>query len=157
MGDADELWSGGPYAEPARKLVRTHRVDLTEQLHRYDELASSIEASREPWVLTHGEPHGGNTLRCRDGSTLLIDWDTLAIAPRERDLWRLIREPTGSVWDAYRAASGHSATPAPERMELFPLWVRLAEFGSYISRFRNQHVGDEDDTAVWSYLESHLG
>ena len=39
-------------------------------------------------VLTHGEPHPGNTMRTEDGWRL-IDWDTARIAPPERDLWSI--------------------------------------------------------------------
>ena len=55
-------------------------------------------------VLTHGEPHPGNTMLTADG-WVLIDWDTALAAPPERDLWSL--DPgDGSVLDAYARLTG---------------------------------------------------
>lgn len=153
----DQSWGDGPYAEPTRTLVAARCSDLTKRLDRYDQLVAATEAEQEPWVLTHGEPHGGNTLQTTTGATLLIDWDTLAVAPRERDLWQLVDGAAGPVWDAYRTASGYPHGPRPAYLELFPLWWRLAEIGSYIRRFRGRHVGDADDDAAWRNLGSLLG
>src|SRR5437762_1010282 len=36
-------------------------------------------------VVTHSEPHPGNVIRTRAGLTV-IDWDTVALVPRERDV-----------------------------------------------------------------------
>jgi spectinomycin phosphotransferase len=44
-------------------------------------------------VVTHGEPHPGNLIRTR-GGLVLIDWDTVALARPERDLWMLGAEQT---------------------------------------------------------------
>ena len=41
------------------------------------------------WVVTHGEPHPVNVMQT-DAGRVLIDWDTVAIAPPERDLWMVI-------------------------------------------------------------------
>jgi hypothetical protein len=50
-----------------------------------------LEASNEPWVMTHGEPHAGDALfLIRRGRVHLIGWDATCIAPRERDL-RILR------------------------------------------------------------------
>jgi len=57
----------------------------------YDALVVSVGASREPMVITHGEPHRANTIVTTAG-VALIDWDTALLARRERDLWMLIDE-----------------------------------------------------------------
>jgi len=57
-------------------------------LDRYDVLANAARRRPERAVLTHGEPHPGNTMLTA-GGWRLIDWDTVLIAPPERDLWDL--------------------------------------------------------------------
>src|SRR5213078_2459045 len=40
----------------------------------------------ETWVITHGEPKANNTMTTATGQ-VLVDWDTLALAPPARDVW----------------------------------------------------------------------
>ncbi|HEX3812984.1 MAG TPA: phosphotransferase [Mycobacteriales bacterium] len=150
-------WAAGPFGNPTRALLTANRTRVLGLLDRYDELASVVDGDAEPWVLTHGEPHAGNTLPAADGMTYLIDWDTLAFAPRERDLWQLMDTPSGPVWDAYRATSGHPRAAHPDIMEFFRLWWRLVEMGDYVRQFRSPHVGDADDNAAWKTLEAYVG
>ncbi len=55
-------------------------------LDRFDQLVRYLDASDVPLVVTHGEPHSGNIVRTA-GGFVLVDWDTVGLAPRERDLW----------------------------------------------------------------------
>jgi len=55
-------------------------------LARFDDLVAALEARAVERVVTHGEPHSGNIIRTESGF-VLVDWDMLGLAPRERDLW----------------------------------------------------------------------
>ena len=55
-------------------------------LARFDGLLDRVQKARGPYVITHGEPHPGNLLRTLTGLRL-IDWDMIALARPERDLW----------------------------------------------------------------------
>jgi spectinomycin phosphotransferase len=85
LGELGQPWSGGPYSEPARRLLARHAARLGRALARLDELVRAAAGSGPP-VITHGEPHPGNIMR-GGGSLLLIDWDTAGLALPERDLW----------------------------------------------------------------------
>jgi len=78
----------GPYARPAAELLTAHAAGVRQALARYDDLVAAARADPPELVLTHGEPHPGNTMRTENG-WLLIDGDTALIAPPERDLWDL--------------------------------------------------------------------
>ena len=150
-------WLAGPYGNPTGELLIANNAGVLELVNRYDQLAAVVANDAEPWVLTHGEPHAGNTLQTTDGTTYLIDWDSVALAPRERDLWQLLDAPAGPVWDSYQAKSGHGRNPHPAIIEFFRLWWRLAEIGSYVRQFRAPHSGNADDDAAWKTLESCIG
>ena len=79
----DEPWRSGPYGEPARAEVAAHAEWIAAALARLDRLAARLPPGD---VVTHGEPHPGNLIRTADG-VRLVDWDTVAIARPERDLW----------------------------------------------------------------------
>ena len=138
----------GPYARPAARLVAEHAAGLRRALARYDELAAAARSRSSGRVLTHGEPHPGNVMLTASG-WVLIDWDTVLVAPPERDLWSL--DPgDGSVLRRYADATG--VTPRPSLLELYRLRWDLADIAVTISRFRRPHPGSEDDEKSWGVL-----
>jgi aminoglycoside phosphotransferase (APT) family kinase protein len=115
LRSADDVGDRGPYARPAAVLLVENAVPIQRLLARYDELVVQGGAQPSRTVLTHGEPHPGNTM-LTSGGWLLIDWDTALVAQPERDLWSL--DPAdGSVLDAYAEATG--VTPLPSMLELY--------------------------------------
>lgn len=91
-------------------------------LGRYDELRRSCDG-RE-LVITHGEPHAGNVMRV-DDEICLIDWDTVALALPERDLWLLVDHGNAEALAGYERRTGH--TPDPEALSLYRLRWAIEE------------------------------
>jgi hypothetical protein len=142
------LADSGPYGRKTADLVAAHAGPVRRLLARCDELAAQIRSAGEPMVLTHGEPHPGNTMLTAQGWKL-IDWDTAATAPPERDLWSL--DPgDGSVLASYQRATG--LTPRPAALELFRLRWDLADIAVTVSQFRAPHTGDANDDESFSLL-----
>jgi len=140
----------GPYAHPASLLARQNAAPIQRLLARYDRLVTQARAASTRPVLTHGEPHPGNTMLTADG-WLLIDWDTALVAPPERDLWSL--DPgDGTILAAYASATGVS--PRPALLDLYRLRWDIADIAMEVSRFRRPHVGSVDDDEAWELLSS---
>jgi spectinomycin phosphotransferase/16S rRNA (guanine(1405)-N(7))-methyltransferase len=140
----------GPYARPTCALLAEHAAAVRRLLDHYDRLVAQGRARPSQAVLTHGEPHPGNTMRDTDGWRL-IDWDTARVAPPERDLWML--DPgDGSVLDAYAEATG--VTPLPSMIELYRVRWDIADIAVEVSRFRGPHAGSSDDVQGWEILRS---
>ncbi len=138
----------GPYARPTTVLLVENAAPIQRLLARYDELVMESRAQPSRTVLTHGEPHPGNTMRTSEG-WLLIDWDTALVAPPERDLWSL--DPgDGSVLGAYADVTG--LTPLPSMLELYRIRWDLADIAVDVSRFRRHHTGSLDDDTSWDVL-----
>jgi hypothetical protein len=147
VGDGGDC---GPYARPASLLVRQNAAPIRRLLARYDELVMQARSQPARAVLTHGEPHPGNTMLTADG-WLLIDWDTVLVAPPERDLWSL--DPgDGTILDAYASATG--IIPLPSLLELYRLRWEVADIAVDVSRFRRPHAGSIDDGKSWELLSS---
>ena len=101
-------------------------------------------------MLTHGEPHPGNTMLTADGWRL-IDWDTVLVAQPERDLWSL--DPgDGTLLSAYAEATG--VRPLPEMLELFKVRWTVADIADFVASLSRPHTGDANDDAAWTYLEA---
>jgi Phosphotransferase enzyme family len=152
FADLSAPWNTGPFGEPARALLDRHAQTLTDALARYEALATAVTQTSDRFVLTHGEPHRGNTITC-DGRVVLIDWDTALMAPPERDLWALADEDP-AVADDYTART--ATTVNVDALDCYRLWWDLTEISIYIGQFREPHARDEDTSLAWNGLASYL-
>ncbi|HEX4213383.1 MAG TPA: phosphotransferase [Candidatus Dormibacteraeota bacterium] len=161
--ELDRPWRSGPHGEPARALLTRHRAGVERLLALAERLADRLAGSGEPWVITHGEPHGGNTMRDEVGATHLIDCDAMMVAPRERDLRLLLhashRGPRGvdgtEVLAAYRAAAGEVEVRSFV-VELFRAEWYMMEICRYATGFFRPHTEYEDMENAWRGLRNYV-
>jgi hypothetical protein len=147
-----ESWDTGPYGERARELLARHGQAVSELLAAYDCLASRVAARPERMVITHGQPHGANVLRTADGF-VFVDWESVLLAPPERDLWGLA-ETDPSILADYSAMT--STVIDQDSLRLYRLSWDLAAISGYITWFSGSH-GDTADTAeAWRDLQDVL-
>jgi spectinomycin phosphotransferase len=132
--DLDETWTGGPLSEPARAAVRDSASELTDLLTLADRLAAEAEERGVASVVTHGEPHAANVMRTSKGR-VLVDWDTVALAPPERDLWMLVDD------DQDDAA-----------LDFFRLAWDLKDLAEYLNVVRSPHQENDDTVRQYQAL-----
>jgi spectinomycin phosphotransferase len=138
LRDRDTPWHGGPFSEPARRALGPCAADLVDAMARFDDLASRLGGD-EGWVVSHGEPHSANVMRTGE-RLVLVDWDTVALAPPERDLWMVVDSPADA--GSYTEATGrHVDTRA---LALFRAAWDLGDLAAYVSLFRAPHREDAD-------------
>ena len=145
-------WGPGPYATPTQELVRQHGAAIQRALVRYDQLVDHVANGGRRRVLTHGEPHRGNTIDTADG-VALIDWDTALLAPPERDLWMLIDEDPHIAAD-YTERTGIEVDD--HALQLYQLWWDLCEISLFVAEFRQPHDDTEDTRIAWAGLARFL-
>jgi len=148
----DREWAGGPFSEPARALVAGHAEGIRRLLETFDRLADQVVAARAQPVVTHGEPHPGNILRA-DGRLLLVDWDAVALARPERDLW-MLDGGAGDELARYAAASGLQVDDAAIR--LYRLRWQLDDIAVFVERLRSAHRRTADTEHAWLGLSRTL-
>jgi spectinomycin phosphotransferase len=115
-----------------------------------DRLRAEIAGGGAEWVVTHGEPHSKNVMRTESG-LLLVDWDTAALAPRERDLWMLVDE-TGVEAEAYAEATGHE--PDPAGLSFYGLSWDLGDLSEYLNLLRSPHRETEDTARAYEGVKN---
>jgi len=140
LRDVNQSWSGGPFSEPAREALARHASDVAELLDLFDRLSRSVAARSSKWVITHGEPHAVNLIRI-DVSQMLVDWDTVALAPPERDLWMLLGDARDDA-TTYAYLTGHE--PDRVAMDFFRLTWDLGDLAAYTQVLRSAHRHSED-------------
>ncbi len=153
LGSIDEGWSGGPYSEPARELLGQHSSGVQRVLSDYDRLVAGALVDEAGWTLTHGEPHSANVLRTR-GGLRLIDWDTVLVAPPERDLWMLLPDGPDVIAQEYVNSTGHQLKP--DLLHLYALWWDLSEVGGYLAYFSGPHTDSDDTWESWHNLQMFI-
>ena len=75
-----------PVAAELAEFLRTKRVVVSELVNSAERLAAVLQSRALPYVLCHADIHVWNILIDTQGRLYIVDWDTLILAPRERDL-----------------------------------------------------------------------
>ena len=141
-GRVATAWSTGPYGEPARQAIAGRLTAIEEWTGRYLELAEA--AVDRHWVVTHGETHTRNQVRTA-GGIRFVDWESLKLAPRERDLSTLVQ-----------AGYGVRVNADPDMVELYDLEWHLAEIAEYADWFAAPHLGTTDERIAYGGLLAEL-
>jgi len=155
LGGLDQPWLGGPYCEPARELLISTAGQVRGLLATFDQLAERVAARAA--VITHGEPHAANFMRAnvmRAGTgTMLIDWDTVGLAPPERDLW-MIAGNTGEELRHYTTATGRAIDPAA--LTFYRLRWALDDMSAFLARLRAARQRTADAEHAWRALRETI-
>lgn len=152
LGDLGRAWAGGPFSEPARALLARHAAGVRRLLAAFDALVDGVTAEGPEPVITHGEPHPGNLLAA-GGRLHLVDWDTAALAPRERDLWLL---DAGSGEGLLRYAEASGLQPSPAALRLYRLRWQLDDISVFLKVLRSPHRQTSDTEHAWRSLMQSL-
>jgi spectinomycin phosphotransferase len=152
LGELDRPWDGGPLAEPARRELAAHAAAIRRSLADLDAAAARLAADRDSLeVVTHGEPHPANLMETGRG-LVLIDWDTVAVAPPERDLWMLGDDPEALT--LYGRLTG--IAPRPEAIAAHRLLWALTDVAAFVVQLRAAHRRDADAEHALQGLRSIL-
>ena len=145
LRELNRTWVGGPFSEPARQALARHASDVVELLALADRLAADLVRSGGTWVITHGEPHAGNVMRAGE-SRLLVDWDTVALGPPERDLWMVVGDGADEA-TIYADATGHQVDPTA--IDFFRLAWDLEDLAGFINVLRSPHRHSNDTVKAY--------
>ena len=132
-------WTTGPHGETARGALRARLNDIGHWTADYLRIAASTDPVA--WVATHGEPHTRNQVVTEEG-TYLVDWESLRLAPRERDLRYLAPHDLGDA-DA-------------SLVDMFDLEWRLDEVSQYADWFEAPHRDTADARIALDGLRHEL-
>jgi len=153
MDQDGEAGSNGPHAGVASRLLIDNEAEIRRLIASYRTLVDRYQSDPVPAVVTHGEIHPGNLMVASEGWKI-VDWDTVLLAPPERDLWRLAQEDA-SMLRAYADATG--TAPNQWLVDLYRIRWDLAEIASFAAEFRKPHEDTEDGRKALEILRSVLG
>jgi spectinomycin phosphotransferase len=149
LQELGQAWVGGPLSEPARRALAANAGDMADLLALADRLSAAVESRGSAWVITHGEPHAGNVMRTAQ-NRVLVDWDTVALAPPERDLWMLVGDSADDAANVYTDATGHRLDD--DAVSFFRLTWDLKDLAEYLNVLRSLHRETEDTARAYEGL-----
>jgi len=125
----DQPWEAGPLGEQARALVSPRLSEVRDWSEEHAGHLASVDP--DDFVVTHGEPGEHNQWVVGD-RTYLLDWESVLLAPPERDLGALLH------------AGVKSERADPDLVRLFDLEWRLAEIQAFTAWLAGPHEPDTD-------------
>lgn len=84
---------------------------------------------------------------------MLIDWDTVGLAPPERDLWMVVSD-TGAESRRYTHATGRPVGTAA--LALYRVRWALYDIAAFVQQFRTRHRRTADTERMWLSLKNTL-
>ena len=87
-----------PVAAKLVEFLEEKRTTIRHIIMRARRLANILVQQPPDNCLCHGDPHAGNILVDTTNRLYIVDWDTLILAPKERDLM-FIGGGVGGVWN----------------------------------------------------------
>lgn len=105
---------GDPVAADMADFLRANHAQISGLVRQAETLAAALREQPRPLVVCHADIHAGNVLIHPGGVLYVVDWDTLTLAPRERDLmfaggglfggWRPPQEEETLFYEGYGPA-----------------------------------------------------
>ncbi len=88
-----------PITVKAAEFLKSKRVEILKMIEHTEELAFTLQAQELPYILCHADIHGWNLLINKENNLYIVDWDTLIVAPKERDLMFI----GAGIWNSGRS------------------------------------------------------
>jgi spectinomycin phosphotransferase len=98
---AEDTAFAEPVAAQLTALLRAKRMVIDRLILRAEQLASVLQPQALECVVCHADIHGGNILIDATAALYIVDWDTLILAPKERDLM-FVGAGIDDVWPSAR-------------------------------------------------------
>lgn len=75
-----------PIAAELATLLKTKHSEIRDLVARADRYAAALQAQSLELIVCHADMHAWNILISDKNAFYIVDWDTLTLAPKERDL-----------------------------------------------------------------------
>lgn len=86
LSDLDQHTNADPISAELVAFLSTKRTETLKLIDHAEKQLQTLRTPAPPFILCHADIHAGNIHITADNTFYLIDWDTLILAPKERDL-----------------------------------------------------------------------
>lgn len=157
----DGMQFADPVADETAVLLKENRDVILDLVVRAERLAQAAQAQPLEFVVCHADIHAGNILITPDDSFYIVDWDTVMLAPKERDLmyvgagllgsWFLPEEEEALFYPAYGQAQIDQNLMAYYRYERI-----VQDIAAFCEELLFTEEGGADRAQSLGYLRSNF-
>lgn len=153
------------YDDPLVNNVATFLQSKSQEILAFiesaDSLANKIQNKQHEFVLCHADIHGWNILIDEYERLFLIDWDTLILSPRERDLMFI----GAGIWQSGISSSeeerwfyeGYGRTKVDNQIICYYRLERIIQdIVEYCEHIFLSNDNDENKAVSFEYLKSNF-
>jgi spectinomycin phosphotransferase len=149
-----------PVAGRLAELLRAKRAVVSALVERAEQLADALAARAPQQLLCHADIHAFNVLTDAEGAFYVVDWDTLMLAPKERDLM-FVGGGIGGVWNTAREEAlfyqGYGPTEIDQEALAYYRYERIAEdIASYCEQLLLSDAGGADRAQSLRFVASNF-
>lgn len=156
----DALTPPDTYAAALMDSLRERQPVIEHLVDRASQISLVLNRRQLPLVLCHGDIHAGNVLIDAEGNLMVVDWDTLVLAPRERDLMFIgagIGDTWRTEWESatFYAIYGRAATDQ-HAIAYFRMERVIEDVRAFSEQLLNDAQGGEDRAQALRYFNSQF-
>lgn len=150
-----------PIAAQLAAFLRARRGQVRDLVDRAERLARLVQVQPQELVACHADLHAGNVLIDDGGALYIVDWDTLTLAPKERDLMfaggglygggRAPREEERLFYEGYGRAPIDPSALAYYRYERI-----VQDIAAFCEQLLSTSEGGDDRPQALRYLTSNF-
>jgi len=152
-----------PIAAQMATVMQEQRDIITKLVNRAERYANKLRARLDgiPCVPCHADIHAWNVLIDESGKLYVVDWDTLIIAPKERDLMFIGAGIGDADWSDPRSAAllyqGYGPTEVDATAIAYYRYQRIVEdFAAYGEQLLLTDEGGDDRAQSLRYFASQF-
>ncbi|MBW8348549.1 phosphotransferase [Bacillus sp. IITD106] len=132
-----------------KTIIATKEKEIIGLIEKIKQLASTFENNHFQFVVCHGDLWGGNFIQTSSGLRI-IDWESVILAPMERELAGYITQMPFVFMDAYSEKIGSRIKPNIDLLRFFSFRSQLHNLYSWLKNLliydldRKQQMNDID-------------
>ena len=149
-----------PAAAQLATLLRANEDTVSRLVDRAGQLGETLRGRPLDQVLCHGDIHAGNVLIDENHALYIVDWDTLSMAPKERDLM-FVGAGIGNVWNSLREEAlfyqGYGPTDVDSMALAYYRYERIVQdVAAFCEQLLSTDEGGEDREQSLRYFASQF-
>lgn len=148
-------------AVETQEFLKGKEKVIVNLIKRIEELTSKLQKQTLQHVVCHGDIHGWNLMLDQNEQMYLIDWDTLILAPKERDLMFI----GAGIWPSHYTPdeeaslffSGYGQTEINQDAVSYYRCERIIQdIGEYCQHIFFSQDNEADRHQSFEYLKTHF-